>query len=189
MANTKFDICNMALTSVGANTITSFEDGSTEAIIAGQNYDLVVEHLLCVHRWRFATKQGAPNRLLETPSDKYQYYFQLPSDCLQVQAVRVASRVIEFDRFDDRIACDATEIVLDYTFRPDENKFPAHFTNLVVQWLRSIFNGSIRRDQKLADEQRTFIERITLPRAKSIDSQQQSARRMPPARLVAVRGY
>jgi len=188
MANSKFDICNVALTRIGANTITSFEDGSTEAIVAGQNYDLQVEAILCMHRWRFASKQAVPNRLLAGPTDEYQYYFQIPADCLQVQAVKVASRVIEFDRYDDKIACDAMEIVLDYTFRPDESKFPAHFTNLVVQWLQSIFNASIRRDQEMADKQRGLIEQVALPRAKAIDSMQQSARRLPPARLIAVRG-
>lgn len=188
MAITKFDICNRALGRIGANSITSFDDGTTESIVAAQEYDQLLEHILCVHPWRFASKQGVPNRLVEVPVDEFAYYFQLPPDCLQVQAVKVASRVIKFDRYDDKIACDATDIVLDYTFKPATSKFPAHFTNLVVDWLQSIFNGAIRRDQELAERQRKVIEQATLPRAKAIDSRQQSNKQLPPSRLIAARG-
>jgi hypothetical protein len=36
MADTKFDICNKALVLVGANTITSFTQNTTESKVANQ---------------------------------------------------------------------------------------------------------------------------------------------------------
>ena len=57
MANSKFDICNKALVLVGANTITSFNQATTESKVANNLYESTLENLLTRCRWRFASKQ------------------------------------------------------------------------------------------------------------------------------------
>ena len=57
MATTKVDICARALIMVGASPISSFSDGSTEALVASNIYEDIVEASLCRTRWRFATTQ------------------------------------------------------------------------------------------------------------------------------------
>ena len=57
MATTIVDICARALIMVGASPISSFSDGSTEALVASNIYEDIVEASLCRSRWRFATTQ------------------------------------------------------------------------------------------------------------------------------------
>ena len=44
MADSKFDICNKAMVLVGANTITSFTENTTESKVAGQLYEATLEN-------------------------------------------------------------------------------------------------------------------------------------------------
>ena len=46
MADSKFDICNKAMVLVGANTITSFTENTTESKVAGQLYESTLENLI-----------------------------------------------------------------------------------------------------------------------------------------------
>ena len=62
MADSKFDICNQALVLVGANTITSFTESTTESKVASQLYESTLENLLTRCRWRFSTKQEQLSR-------------------------------------------------------------------------------------------------------------------------------
>ena len=59
MATTSIDICARALVMIGASPISSFSDGSTEALVASNVYTDVTEASLTRHRWRFATTQGS----------------------------------------------------------------------------------------------------------------------------------
>ena len=58
MAITKIDICARALVMIGAQPITSFTDGSTEALVANNVYEDITKASLTRHRWRFATTQA-----------------------------------------------------------------------------------------------------------------------------------
>ena len=57
MADSKFDICNKAMVLVGANTISSFTQNTTESKVAGQLYESTLENLITRCRWRFSTTQ------------------------------------------------------------------------------------------------------------------------------------
>ncbi len=46
MSDSKFDICSKALVLVGANTITSFSESTTESKVANQLYESTLENLL-----------------------------------------------------------------------------------------------------------------------------------------------
>ena len=46
MATTKVDICARALVMIGASPISSFSDGSTEALVASNVYEDIVQSLL-----------------------------------------------------------------------------------------------------------------------------------------------
>ena len=62
MADSKFDICNQALVLVGANTITSFTENTTESKVANQLYESTLEKSFTRSRWRFAAKQAQLSR-------------------------------------------------------------------------------------------------------------------------------
>ena len=58
MATTSIDICARALVMIGASPISSFSDGSTEALVASNVYTDVTEASLTRHRWRFVFTCG-----------------------------------------------------------------------------------------------------------------------------------
>ncbi len=56
-ADTALDISSRALILIGAEPISSFDDGTTEALECVNLYEDVVQSALVNTRWRFATNQ------------------------------------------------------------------------------------------------------------------------------------
>ena len=62
----------VALILVGAEPITSFDDGNNEALIASNMYEDVARASLLNTRWRFSTNQAILNRLSDATGDLMQ---------------------------------------------------------------------------------------------------------------------
>ena len=95
-ANSAIDVCSRALILVGAQPITSFEDDTSEALIAGNMYEDIARSNLVGTRWRFATDQAVLNRLTDIPTGRFNSANQLPADYLMVHAVTVNDNLIEY---------------------------------------------------------------------------------------------
>ena len=179
MADSKFDICNQALVLVGANTITSFTESTTESKVASQLYESTLENLLTRCRWRFSTKQEQLSRKTNKPLGRYSAAYTLPADALVMNTVTIADNVIQYDRYQDEIFCDATStdiVIADYTFQPSEADFPPYFKTALVLELASLFAGAIARNDSLSVlYQRKAQAQLSV--AKSLDSQAQTTRR------------
>lgn len=196
MAQTKYDICTRALRRIGAAAISSFEDGTTESNVAGSEYEPLVEALLSERRWRFATKESALNHIVTVPQVRWTELWQLPSDMLDLHGVFLVNSSgddipIEYERIQDRIACDYDEnhtLYAVYTARFDEVYWPAYFTQVVTESLEAVFCEAIKRDSERAKDIRKRLDEVTKPIAKARDGQQQAARKFPPSRLVTIRG-
>jgi hypothetical protein len=189
MALSKFDICNQALVLVGANTITSFEQNTTESIVANQLYDTTLEDLLTKCRWRFASRQQQLSKNTNNPDARYESSYILPSDAIILHTITVADDVIIYDRYGQNIFTNTTSsdtVVADYTFQPSEGSFPPYFTKVLVFELASLFAGAIVRNDRLSN---LYIERalVQLQQAKSIDSQAQTTRKVNTNRFRNVR--
>ena len=65
MALSSIELCSSALVKLGANGISSFEDGTAESRVASSLYPLIRDALLCAHPWSFATAQARLARLSE----------------------------------------------------------------------------------------------------------------------------
>lgn len=50
-------------------------------------YDGVLENLLRAYRWAFAIRRAKLARLTENPVYGYQFQYQLPADCLRIDAI------------------------------------------------------------------------------------------------------
>lgn len=195
MSQTKYDICTRALRRIGAASIDSFEDGTTESNIAGAEYEPLVEELLSERRWRFATKESALNHITTVPQVRWSELWQLPSDMLDLHGVFLVNSSgddipIDYERIQDRIACDYDEthtLYAVYTARFDETYWPAYFTRVVVESLEAVFAEAIKRDSERAANIRRRLDEVTKPIARARDGQQQTARKLPPSRLVAIR--
>jgi hypothetical protein len=186
---TKFDICSRALIEVGANVITSFDDQTTESIVAGQVYEPKLRSILTTYRWRFAVNQFRLNRLTDTPTGRWSYAYQLPPDALAINAVTRAGSDVIYDIYGDKIFTDEDDdLIADYMFRAPESKFPPAFTEAFVVELAAGFAFSIARNRELSKDLHTRADEVLWPKARSIDSQQQTSRKLPTSRLISVRG-
>ena len=185
-SDTAIDICNRGLIFIGAEPITSFDDGTTEARVAANVYEDVVQTSLTNARWRFATNQETLNRLTDAPTARFDLAYQQPNDTLIIHAITVNDNPIEYQIYGDMIYADTTTtdtVVADYTFRQTEEFFPSYFIMAVAYGLAQIFATSIARDGSLTQTMATLAD-AAMRKARSVDSQQQTSRKLITGRFV-----
>tara|TARA_R100001530_G_scaffold5435_1_gene6741 strand:- start:1756 stop:2367 length:612 start_codon:yes stop_codon:yes gene_type:complete len=180
MSESKFTISSKGLVLVGANTITSFSENTTESVIANQLYESTLENMLTRSRWRFASKQAQLSRESSAPTARFSASYAVPSGTLAIHTVTIGDSVIQYDRYEDKIYCDASSsdvVVADYTFQPSEANFPPYFTQALVFELASLFAGAIARNDALSNlYQNRAMQQLAI--AKAQDSQAQSNKRI-----------
>ncbi len=165
---------------VGANTINSFDENTTESKVSGQLYESTLENLLTRCRWRFASKQQQLSKLTTNPLGRYDSAYQVPSDALQMHTVSLSDSIIEYDRYGNEIYADTSAsdiLIADYTFQPSEADFPPYFKQALVFELASLFAGAIARNDTLSQLYSNKAT-IQLTVAKGQDSQAQTNRRV-----------
>jgi len=192
MATTKVDICSTALIMIGANTITSFSDDSTEANVCNTIYEDILKSALTRHRWRFATEQKQLSLLTSAPTGRYAYAYQLPTspELLQLITLTVNDIVIPYERYGDKVFLDnygsSSSVICDYVYRADEGEFPPHFILALEYTLAGLFAGSIARDSGMIKQFADMAERQYLV-AKNIDSAEKTTRKLDQSRFINLR--
>jgi hypothetical protein len=188
-ANSAIDICSRALILIGAEPITSFEDDTSEALIAGNMYEDIARSNLVSTRWRFASNQAVLNRISEEPTGRFDAAYQLPSGVLFTHAVTVNDFQIEYNIYGSKIYCDASpsdQLVADYTYRAEENDWPSYFSVCVEYAMATVFATALARDQSLSAMMGNQYDRL-IAKARSIDSQQQTTRKLTTSRFITNR--
>jgi len=188
-AQSAIDVCSRALILVGAEPITSFDDGNNEALIASNMYEDVARASLLNTRWRFSTDQAVLNRLSDAPTGRFDAAYQLPSGWLMTHVVTVNDTPIEYQTYGDKLFCDQSansELVLDFTYRANEQGWPSYFTIAVEYELASVFAVSLARDQSLA-QLMTQQAATSMMRARNLDAQQQTTRKLSTSRFITNR--
>lgn len=189
VANSDIDIASRGLILIGAEPITSFTASSTEATVANAIYEDVIRTIMCSSRWRFCTKQAELNLLTNPPTGRYDTAHQLPSDLLMLHAVTVNDAIIEYNIYADKVFSNSSQndtLIADYTFRALETDFPSYFTLAAEFALGASFALSIARDEQLS----ALLERKgaeLLQQAKTLDSQQQTTRKLVTSRFITER--
>ena len=176
----KFDICNQALVLVGANTITSFSENTTESKVASQLYETTLNTLLTRCRWRFATKQVQLSYDSTAPLGRWNSKHTLPADALIIHTISVSDNIIQYDRYNTYIYSDADAtdtVIADYTSSVTESELPEYFIQSLVFELASLFAGAIARNDNLSE---LYNKRAitSLAIARNVDSQAQTTRRV-----------
>ncbi len=188
-ANSAIDIASRALVLIGAEPITSFDSSSTEALVATNMYEDTVRAMLSTARWRFATEQAVLNQLSDVPTGRFDIAHQLPSNLLVLHGVTVNDNLIEFTVYGDKVFSDTTSsdtLVADFTFRADEVDFPSYFSLALQYSLASIFATSIARDDNLMQLMETKAN-LLMAKARNIDAQQQTTRKLVTSRFISNR--
>jgi|TARA_R100000152_G_C6771977_1_gene198665 hypothetical protein len=188
-ANSAIDIASRALVLVGAEPITSFDSSTTEALVATNMYEDTVRATLTSARWRFATEQAELNQLTDAPTGRFDIAHQLPSNLLVLHGVTINDRLINYTVYGDKVFSDSTEqdtLIADYTFRATEDNFPSYFSLALEYALASIFATSIAKDDGLMQVMEAKGTQL-MAKARNIDAQQQTTRRMATSRFITNR--
>ena len=188
-ANSSIDIASRALVLVGAEPITSFDSTSTEALVATNMNEATVRATLTSARWRFATEQAELNQLADAPTGRYDIAHQLPSNLLVLHGVTINDRLINYTVYGDKVFSDSTTsdtLIADYTFRATEDSFPSYFSLALEYALASIFATSIAKDDGLMQVMEAKGQQL-MAKARNIDAQQQTTRRMATSRFISNR--
>lgn len=188
-ANSPIDICSRALILIGADPITSFDDGTTEALVSVNMYEDIARASLVNTRWRFATNQAVLNLLSDAPTGRYDRAYQLPTGTLMVHAVTVQDLPIDYNIYGNKVYADTSasdEVIADYTYRAQEEDWPSYFSVAVEYSLAVVFATSIARDAQLAQLMQNAATQ-TMAKARSLDSQQQSTKKLVTTRFIANR--
>ncbi len=188
MALNSIEFCSSALIKLGADTISSFEDGTAEAKVAARLYPLVRDGMLSVHRWSFAAKQIGLVRLASAPVTEFAYAYQLPNDFLNAWSAggHGRGRGLVYQLVNRQLHTNAASVVLTYTFRPSEGDFPAYFVPALVTRLAAEFCLPLTEDAARADRF-TRLADDELKLAKLVDSQQDTPGKVEDFTLIEAR--
>lgn len=191
-------ICSNALVMLGAEPITSFNDGGP-GVSAGQLYPSCVQDLLSRYRWRFASGEVQLSKLLVAPRTRWRAAYQLPPGLLNVHQVTAGSATnlgqgdgdtIAYDTYLDTIVCnvddDATAVFADCTFLVGEDLFRPYFTAFLEHEMAARLAVPVTAKVDLAAMMEAKALRHFML-AKSLDAQSQTPRQIPHGRFVAAR--
>jgi hypothetical protein len=188
-ANSAVDICARALILIGAEPITSFDDGTTEALVSVNMYEDVARASLVNARWRFSTNQDVLNRLTDAPTGRYDNAYQQPDGTLMIHAITVNDNPIEYQIYGDKVYGNTSTndvLIADYTYRANEQDWPSYFTIAVEYGLATLFATSIARDPSLAALMQDASTKA-MAKARSLDAQQQTTRKLVTSRFITDR--
>ena len=160
----KVDICNRALSYLGANLISSFDEQTKSAQFCRLFYDDVLEELLRTHPWNFATKRVALNTV-EYPMTDSLTAFQLPADCLK-PLTNAYNPQIQYDIEGEYLLTNESTFTLVYVAMiEDVNKYDTMFRKelsmaLALELCPSLTNSSTRQQELKAEfnEQRMLTQ-------------------------------
>lgn len=145
---TETDICNLALTRIGHNQITSLSEGTKAADLCTLHYALSRDFMLRDHHWNFSIRRSTLALSATSPNHEFTYQHALPSDCLKVVRTDLddVSGGIEYGypystgapyRIEGRfLLCDEATVSIEYVSRvTDTAQFDALFVDCLAQRL------------------------------------------------------
>ena len=191
-------ISNLALTALGAKTITARTDDTTEARLIDIHYDEARDATLEAREWTFAVHRQTLAQLEETPDWGFSFYHQLPSDTIRVMEVRQSSpeRVnfrelsnrLDWRREGDRIASDSGTARIRYLRRiTDSTKFTAAFVYAFAARLAYELAISITQSRSIQADMFSLYE-AKLAMAAQTDGMQGRTEIIRSSRLTGIRG-
>ena len=146
MAESKVSISNQSLVKCGADTITSFTDGSHEANVCSTMYDNVAKGLMYYTFWNFAITKVALSLTTDTPLDKtYTKVHSLPGDVVRIKGVFDSSGFYTTDYSVEgtKIYSNTDPLNIEYVQETAEANFPGFFLEALIAKLAMEINESI----------------------------------------------
>tara|TARA_Y100001951_G_C11259449_1_gene251564 strand:+ start:101 stop:679 length:579 start_codon:yes stop_codon:yes gene_type:complete len=172
----KVDLANEALLLLGANTITSFSDNDSNAVLVNRLYASERDAMLRSHRWNCAITTANLASLAGTPIIDWQYKFTLPTDpyCLRVLDVRTITGDIKLDFAIQGRELLTEESTVDITYiqrLEDASLFDALLYQALVFRMAWKLAFPISRSHTVMAQMGTMYEAV-VREARAIDSQE-----------------
>lgn len=167
--DTNINICSRALSKIGAESISSFDEGTTEAKVASQLYETSKQMLLSAYPWTFNKSEVYLARINNTSLAKYKYLYEKPIDYLTARTLKENDCVVDYCFINSKINTDAEKPILVYSSITDENDMPPYFISLLIDYLACQFLIPVtgkNEDYKIFNN----IYKENLAEAKSLDA-------------------
>lgn len=189
MATSPVALASRALLKIGANTIASFDEPTTEAEVAANLYPGLRDALLSAYPWSFATAQTALPRLAGSPSADFRHAYQLPPNFLRALSAGIEGRGKgqPYRIAESRLHADAETITLTYIFRPAEADFPPFFQSALIARLAAEFCIPLTENSSRTEMLFRLAE-AEFRQARIVDSQQDTPPAIEDWSLLAARG-
>jgi hypothetical protein len=175
MAINEVSISSDALIKIGANPISSFEEGTAEAIAVSNIYHNVKRNMLASHPWNFATTKQELPRLDKLPTSDYAYAYQLPNDLIRIISAGSGQKSfgMEYKVIGSELECDYEEVIIKYIRNVEEPNFPEYFKNALTFNLASELTIPLTESTNRAGYFKGLSEQA-LRKAKLIDAQEET---------------
>lgn len=174
----KVQICNFALTKVGAQQIISIDDNSKNARLCKQYYEVAVDEVLRDHPWNCAIWRVEIAADATAPEFDYVYRYALPSNpwCL---------RVLDLYPDDIQYVIEGRYILTNYSTCKlkfigritDPSQFDSLCANAVYLWLAIKLAYPLMQSRTLVDQLQDEY-RYLIRRAKNVDACEDSIKTM-----------
>ena len=177
-------ICNLALAKLGISPIMALTDQSKQAQFCSRFYAQTRDEVLQGHRWNFAMRRAALNRLSDAPQSEWDFAYQLPVDCLrvvQLNGYEPTERFGEFSVEADQLLTNAEEANVRYIGRVEDGAFyHPLFVHALATMLASRLAGPLTGSRNMPQELLQEYEALTGPKARMADAfEARLQRKMP----------
>lgn len=169
------EICNLALTRLGADAIRSFDEDNKRARLSQVTYTHIRDLFLEDHEWTFNTKY-APLALLSGVDHPYfTYIYRVPSDCLYPRAIlsegTPVKSTIKWEVFSNNIGTNLEDAWLRYSEATTlTGIFPRYFIEAVAAQIAAELAPAIVQDKQRYNAL-TNVAEARLARARDKDAE------------------
>ncbi|MFQ5471528.1 MAG: hypothetical protein ACE5FA_01405, partial [Dehalococcoidia bacterium] len=87
------------------------------------------------------------SQLVAKPLNEWTYAYQLPADFLVAQFVDVG----DYEIYEDKVYSDQKTLILDYIFKPGEEKLPPYFTKALIYQIAADLAVAVTEQTTRAD--------------------------------------
>lgn len=171
MANSKVDICNLALSLIGERTIVSFSDNNNRSRLSDTLYNQARDTVLSLFDWPFARAFKKLQQLsdVDLPSELYGY--RLPIGCTHPRKLYPRESNLWFEIQGDMLVTktDGDQYLYYSVLVDDPTKYGALFITAVADLLAAWLAHPLTGDKKLATQKMEMFN-MSLNNATSIEA-------------------
>lgn len=183
MSYTQTAIANLAMGHLGDREITDINDNlDDDAVELKSKYSHARNLIYEMHDWIWARDSAQLQRKTTTPASRYDYAYALPANYRRLSNISryedMRQQLDEFQIVNREIQTDEEYVFMDFvSSKWDEPFWPAYFANCVGLQLAILTCNRITNHKANKAELQKALKNMAMPDARTIDSQQQPARK------------